>query len=377
MKKEKLNILVINWQDIKNPKGGGAEIHFHNIFSRIVKMGHEVTLLCCKEDQFPDYEVIDGIKTYRHGSRNLFNYTIPSQYKRLTKENSFDIVIDDLNKIPFFTPLYVKEPLLGISHHFFGSSIFRETNFLFGTYVYLAEKMVDWFYKQIPFAVVSDSTLQEFIKRGFDINKFSMVPNAIDHNLFPMTVSEKYKIPTIAYFGRLRRYKSVDHLLRAFKLVKKRIPEAEVLIMGTGSYRNELELLAKKLEIEESTRFTGFVTEEEKVNYLSKVHCVVNTSMKEGWGITNIEANACGTPVISADVPGLRDSVKNGQSGLLYEYNNIEQLAKSIEYLLVDKELQENLSRGSLEWAAQFSWNKSAEMMLDVIYRTIEKFKAK
>jgi glycosyltransferase involved in cell wall biosynthesis len=99
--------------------------------------------------------------------------------------------------------------------------------------------------------------------------------------------------------------------------------------------------------------------------------------MKEGWGITNIEANACGTPVISSNVPGLRDSVKSGQSGLLYEYNNIEQLSNSIINVLTDNELREKLNTGSLEWAAQFSWDKSAEMMIDVIYQTIEQFNAK
>jgi glycosyltransferase involved in cell wall biosynthesis len=95
--------------------------------------------------------------------------------------------------------------------------------------------------------------------------------------------------------------------------------------------------------------------------------------MKEGWGITNIEANACGTPVISADVPGLRDSVKEGESGLLYEYGNIEQLTSLILKILQNNEYRTKLSEGSIEWAKNFSWDSSAQLMFEVCNKIIKR----
>ncbi len=369
-----MKILLINWQDIKNPFGGGAEVHMHEIFKRIVSLGHEVTLLCCEVPGFPAEETIDGIKVIRKGNRSLFNYVVKKEYKRLSSKQKFDIVIDDINKIPFYTPRFVKEPLIAISHHFFGKSIFREANFISASYVYWAEKLVDRVYKKTPFAVVSDSTLSEFMERGFDRSNFVIIPNAIEHKQFPMKVTVKNSKPTITYFGRLKKYKSVDHLLEAFAIVKKQIPDAQLDIMGKGDFMDYLKSLAKKLNIADSTTFWGFVTEEQKVELLSNSHLVVNTSMKEGWGITNIEANACGTPSISANVPGLRDSVKPGLSGQLYQYGNIDDLAKTIISVLEDRQLYNKLSEGSVEWAKSFSWDKSAEMMIDYCNKIIAEF---
>lgn len=370
-----MKILVINWQDIKNPLGGGAEVHLHEIFKRIAAFGHDVTLFSCEIEGLPNTETIDGIKIIRKGSRNLFNFYVPYMYFKFFKKQNFDIIIDDINKIPFYTPLYVKEPLMAISHHFFGKSIFREADLISALYVIVAEHLVNHFYQSTLFAVVSESTLDEFLRRGFDKNKFVIAKNAYDKSNFPMSVTEKNPYPTITYFGRLKKYKSVDHLFKAFAFVVKSIPEAKLEIIGKGDYRPKLEKLAKELGIESKVIFHGFVSDEEKIKLLSKSHVVVNTSMKEGWGITNIEANACGTPVVSANVPGLKDSVKEGQSGLLYEYGDIHELAACLIDIFKDKELKEQLSNGAVEWAEQFNWEDSAKIMIETCEKVVREFK--
>ena len=119
-----MKILIINWQDIKNPFGGGAEVHMHEIFRLVAAAGHDVTIFSCMFDGAADFEDIDGIKIIRKGSRNLFNFVVKKMYKKQFRHENYDIIIDDINKIPFYTPRYVKEPLLAISHHFFGKSIF-------------------------------------------------------------------------------------------------------------------------------------------------------------------------------------------------------------------------------------------------------------
>ncbi len=359
-----MKILIFNWQDIKNPFGGGAEVHMHEIFSRIAAQGHDITLGCCMFEGSPAEEIIDGIRVVRTGKRNFFNLLVKQFYKKLSTEKKYDIVIDDINKIPFYMPRYVKEPLLAISHHFFGKAIFREAGLITGSYVWLAEKRVNRVYRNTPFVVVSDSTLNEFIERGFKREQITIVTNAIEQERFPMKVCEKFENPTVVYFGRLKKYKSVDHLVRAFALIAGKVPEARLEFIGRGDFQPELMKLADKLDIIDKVKFYGYVSEEEKAMLLSKSHIAVNTSIKEGWGITNIEANACGTPVISANVPGLRDSVKEGLSGLLYEYGNIGQLSELILRLITGRQELMRLSEGAVQWAKTFSWDNSAELML-------------
>lgn len=372
-----MKILLINWQDIKNPLGGGAEVHMHEIFSRIAAKGHEIHLLSCLVPGLPDEEIIDGIKVFRFGNREIFNFYVPFLYRKFCKLHSYDIVIDDINKIPFYTPLYVKQPLLAISHHFFGKSIFREANLIAGTYVYFSEYLVNLFYKKTPFVVVSESTLNEFKERGFDTKSFNIVTNAIDQSAYSMSICPKNQHLTITYFGRLKKYKSVDHLFLAFAEVRKVFPNSRLDIIGRGDFRPYLEELSHKLGFNESVVFHGFVSDEEKASLLAKSHIVVNTSMKEGWGITNIEANACGTPVVSANVPGLRDSVENGKSGLLYEYGDIEDLTNKLLEILSNDDLRHKLSLGAIDWARTFSWDKSADDMLEVITKTISNYQTK
>lgn len=369
-----MKILVINWQDWLNPLSGGAEVHLHEVFKRIVELGHSVTLFCSRHENSPAREKVDGIDIHRCGGRNNFNFVVPLYYRKHFRKADFDIVIDDINKIPFFTPLFVRKPLLGLSHHFFGKSIYREAGFVAGSYVYYSEKLLDTVYKNTPFAVVSQSTLSEFASRGFDTKNFAIVGNAITHQDFPMQICEKYPEPSVAYFGRLKKYKSVDHLILAFAKVIDKIPNAKLQILGRGDFRDYLESLCSQLNIIDKVKFWGYVTDEQKADILSKVHCVVNTSMKEGWGITNIEANACGTPVLSADSPGLRDSVNNGVSGLLYDYGNIEELADVLYMLLSEKELNDRLSNGALEWAKSFSWDDSARAMLAKCQEVINQY---
>jgi len=370
-----MKILIINWQDIKNPFGGGAEVHLHQIFSRIVKMGNEVTLFCCEIENMPKNEVIDGINVIRHGNRNTFNFGVKKYYLENFADENFDIVIDDVNKIPFYTKDFVKKPLMGISHHFFGTSIFKEVNPIAALYVYLSEFVMKYKYKNIPFSVVSESTLDEFKHKNYDTSNFKIIYNAIDQSKFDFEVKKKEDILTITYFGRLKKYKSVQHLLIAYSLIKDKLPNSQIYIIGKGDYSNKLKELAIELNIEKNVKFWGFVDEETKIDLLSRSHIVVNTSIKEGWGITNIETNACGTPVISADSPGLRDSVKVGESGYLYKYGDTQELSQIILRVLQNKDERIKLSEGALQWAKKFSWDKSAHQMLDYIKFVIDLYK--
>jgi glycosyltransferase involved in cell wall biosynthesis len=366
-----MNIVVLNWQDRTHPQAGGAEVHLHEIFSRIAGMGHSVTLHCCSVPGAPLQETLDGIQVIRSGRRATFNWGVQRWWDSVGKGLRPDVVVDDINKIPFFAPRFVDVPVVGIIHHLFGDSIFAETGCLAGSYVRYFERKIPGVYRNTPIAVVSESTRQECIDIGLPAENLSIIHNAIDQTRFPMRISEKEQRPTVTYFGRIKKYKSVDHLLKAFALVRAKVPEAQLWIMGTGDHTSALQRMAVELEIADATVFWGRVSEEEKSLLLSRSHVVVNTSRKEGWGITTLEANACGTPVISADVPGLRDAVRHNVTGLLYPYGDVNELERHITVLLKNPNLRANLSEGAIQWASTFTWGRSARQMLDLLQASV------
>jgi len=366
-----MKILVLNWQDRTNPFAGGAETHLHEIFSRLAVRGHSVTLYCSHFPNAPREEMLDGLRVIREGHRNTFNAFVPWRYLRRFQHEEYDVVVDDVNKIPFYTPLFVRKPLLALAHHLFGKSIFAEAGVLAGLYVYGSEWLLNHLYKHTPLTVVSESTAQEFVERGFDRRSISVIHNGINPSAFPFAQSTKPERPTIGYLGRLKRYKSVHHLIQAFATVREHLPDAELRIMGKGDAEAELRQTAAQLGVQDSVKFLGYIAEHEKAHHLGQLHCMVNPSMKEGWGIINIEANACGTPVISANSPGLRDSVSHNESGLLYEYGNIKALSAALLEVLQNHALQERLRVGAIHFARRFDWDNAAEQMLERLQEVV------
>jgi len=366
-----MKILILNWQDLSHPLAGGAEVHLHETYSRIAKMGHDVTLFCSSYEGAKPVEENNGIKIIREGGRFLFNFVVMKKYFSTFKEQKFDLIVDDVNKIPFYTPAYVKEPILGELHHLLGTSVFKETIFPLASYVYLAERASLPMYRKIHFMIHSPSTQLEVKENGFSTERIHYVPYGMNHRLFRQTGIPKSSVPLIGALGRLKKYKSFDHLIEAFVIVKQIISNAKLVIVGDGDDKPRLMELANSLGLNESVTFTGFVSEEEKVQWLNKMHVAVNTSAKEGWGLTAIEANACGTTTVSSNVQGLRDAVLDEWTGLLYEYGNREKLAEKIILLLRDSNLRERLAAKALERSKEFDWQTGAEKTMEVIERVI------
>jgi glycosyltransferase involved in cell wall biosynthesis len=366
-----MKILLLNWQDIKNPYGGGAEVYLHQIFKRLAAQGHEITLFCSQFHGAPAEEEIDGIRIVRSGNRSLFNYVVPIKYAKRFRHEHYDIVIDDINKIPFYTPLYIREPLMGMVMHLFGNAIFKEASFPAATYVYGAERLALSVYRKTPLIAISESTRQELLLHGCRKENIFLVPCAVNHATYRQLPGIHRTEPLIGYVGRIKKYKSVDHLLHAFAIVLKELPQTKLAIIGEGDSKPEFQRIAHELHIDHATTFTGFLPLEEKIRLLNQMQLVVNTSAKEGWGLTVTEANACGAPAVASDVPGLRDAVIDGETGLLYEYGNIEQLAEKILLLLRDERLRMRLAAGALSYAQSLTWDTSAKIMLDVIEKVL------
>jgi glycosyltransferase involved in cell wall biosynthesis len=365
-------ILVINWQDISHPQGGGAEVHLHEIFKRIAAKGHDVTLLCCHYPDAKATETVDGIRIVRRGHRAFFNFEVPGAYRQLLRQENFDIVFDDINKIAFYTPLFVKKPLIGMIHHLFGRSIFKETSILPASYVYGSEALIPWIYRNTPMMVVSPSSQAELIARGMNPDKLEIVYNGVDATQYRPEIAPKSDTPLIGYLGRIKRYKSVQHLIDAMQSVVAEIPAAKLMILGDGDYLPALRQKSQELGLENHVKFTGFIGEADKIKFLNQMWVCVNPSPKEGWGVSVIEANACGTPVIAADSPGLRDSVLDQQTGGLFPYGDIKTLAEKIIALIKQEKLRRELSANARIWAEKFDWEISVQKTLRLIEKTIQ-----
>lgn len=367
-----MKIFVNNWRCIKNPLAGGAEIYFQEIFTRIVKMGHSVIQLVVRFDNAPEQEIIDGIKIIRIGTKNTFNFAVYRELPHLLEQDNYDIVIDDLNKIPFYSPWLTKKPVLALLMHLFRKSIFSEVSIPFASYVYLTESLIPWCYKNNNFAVLSPSTKQDVENMGIKLDKIVVIPPGVDLDYFKPNYPQK-EHGLIVHTGRLKRYKSVDHLLWATQMLASKRSDFKVVIVGDGDDLPRLKDLTKKLAIENYVTFTGYIPEQEKLNYYQKATVLVENSIKEGWGMIVIEANACGTPVVAARSPGLRDTVLDEKTGLLYDYGKIEQLAQKIELLLDNKNLNKQMGEAGVEWAKNFSWDNATNEMMKIIERTVSK----
>jgi len=356
-----MNLLVVNWNDLKNPYAGGAEVHLEELLRRLVQRGHQVTLLCSGWSGCEREEVIEGIRIIRQGNRYNFNLVVPLHVRRLARENRFDLLIEDINKIPFYTPLYLKIPRLIVIPHLFATTVFHEINFLLGAYIYLAERPLVPVYQGNRFNVISESTADDIVARGIPREHISIIHCGIDRSVyFPEPAVSKYERPTILYLGRIKKYKSIQHVILALKKVRTRLPEARLMVVGTGDYLENLKRLTRSLDLTDAVEFPGFVSQQEKVERMRRSHVAVLPSLKEGWGLTNIEANACGTTVVAARTPGLRDSVKDGVSGFLYEYGDGDDLAGKLLAILQDSTVRRRLEAGGREWADRFNWDTAA-----------------
>ena len=356
-----MKILVANWLDRENPQAGGAEEHLHQIFGRLVARGHDVTLLCSGWKGCRQRTVLDGIQVHRSGARYTFSLTGPRYFKRNLARNDFDVVVEDLNKVPLFTPYWTDAPVVPLVHHLFGTTAFQEASFPLAAATWLLERTIPQVFKGMPSIAVSESTKADLIGRGLKTD-IEVITNGIDlEKYFPAPPAQKAADPTLLYLGRVKKYKGIDLLLRAVARLEEEGLRLRFKVAGTGDARASLEALAVGLNIQDRVDFLGFVDEETKLELLrtSWVHGL--TSPKEGWGIANLEAAGCGTPAVSSDSPGLRESVVHERTGLLVPHGDIGALAEALGRLVREPGLRAEMGRAARAFAESFSWDASTE----------------
>ena len=357
-----LRILVVNWQDRENPLAGGAEIHLHEVFSRLVDRGHEVDLLCSGFEGAPSRVRLDGIDVHRVGGRLSFAARARGYYRRHLQELPYDVLVEDLNKVPLATTRWGPTPVVVLVHHLFGTTAFKEASPPLALATWLMEQRIPRLFADTPAVAVSESTRQDWIARGLPADRVRVVPNGIALDVYrPDPGADRFEEPTLLYLGRLKRYKSVDICIHAVARLRDRGVEARLIIAGKGDDEPRLRAEATRLRLADRVSFRGFVTEDEKLDLFRRSWVHVLPSPKEGWGITILEAGACGTPSLASDAPGLRDSVQDGETGVLIPYGDVEAWASAADRLLANRDERDRLGAGALAFAQRFTWDAAAD----------------
>ena len=367
-----LRVLVVNWLDRENPLSGGAETHLHEVFGRLVARGHEVSALVSGWQGSEPRATLDGIDVHRAGSRYTFSLAAPRHYRRHLRRRGFHVVVDDLNKVPLFTPHWVEAPVVLLAHHLFGATAFQAASLPVAAATWLLEHTVPRVYRNTPTIAVSESTKQDLVARGLSAARIEVIPNGIDiRHYAPGAASPPSERPTLLYLGRLKRYKRVDLVLEAVAVLAGEGLDVELFVGGEGEALAPLEAQAERLGIADRVRLLGFVDERLKLELLRRAWVHVLTSPKEGWGLSNLEAAACGTPSVASDAPGLRESVVHGETGLLVPHGDVPALAAALGLLLRDHELRARMGRRARAFAETYSWEAAAEAVEAVLRRVV------
>ncbi|HEX4600930.1 MAG TPA: glycosyltransferase family 4 protein, partial [Gemmatimonadales bacterium] len=210
-----MRILLVNWNDRENPHAGGAEVHLHEIFGRLVRRGHEVDLVASGWPGAAPRAELDGIQVYRSARRYSFALRGRAAVRHRARQRSYDVLVEDLNKIPLYLAGMTPLPLSVLVHHLFGSTIFTEAAWPVATVVWLWERPLPWVYGGAAFQAVSESTRADLVARGVPSEHIDVIHEGIDTTVFRPGAAPRAARPTFLYVGRLKRYKGLEIALRA------------------------------------------------------------------------------------------------------------------------------------------------------------------
>ena len=352
-------VVIVNWKDRSHPEAGGAETYCENIADELVRSGARVTLLAGSAAGLPAREVRDGVEVRRLG-RTLTVYPLALAWM-WRHRHEIDGVLDSQNGFPFFSPLAVgrRTPVALLIHHvhqdqfamYFPAPVAWVGRFLEST----ATRVV---YGTRAVCAVSPSTRSEVRRRLRLRGPVFVTPNGVTP---PTARVERAAAPTIACVGRLTTHKRWDLLVRALPDVLAAVPELTVDMVGTGPDHDALVDLAAGLGIADRVRFHGWVTTAERDEILGCSWLTVSTSVGEGWGLSIVEAASHGVPAVAFDVPGLRDSVRDGLTGWLTTEDGLGAQLQSSVALLADPAVAATTARACEAWATSLRWSATAD----------------
>ena len=370
-------------------KYGGAEVAAYYLVNNMAQKGHEIKVFTTSANSKSLIEKYNNIEIHRYGT----NFKIEKgsfSFNLFWKTLRYDV---DIVHTHFTTPpgdlaglWYAKRkkdiPFV-VTYHGDGQENYGR--FIRRVIVSFHNKyLVD---KILSYADVIISPSEYYINESKFLRKYRDkiigIPYGINLGDFDVPYSkeecrEKLGLPIdknlILFVGNLIPYKGPDILVKAMPIIAKEVPDIELVFVGSGKMRSELEDLSKKLGVEKNVRFAGFigdVTIKTLYYKAADVFCLPSTMSTESFGIVNLEAMACNVPIVASKIGGIPGVVTDGENGLLVPPRDSEALADAIIYLLENGDVREKMGKNGREKVEDYSWEKNAEEMEKVYKRVI------
>ncbi len=358
-------ITVLSRRGIGHPLSGGAARYVHEIFRRLTAR-YSVTVLCSGGRSSPPKHEIDGI-TYRYFPGAFHRIFLPARYLVKLAPKT-DLLVDNADVgIPWFSPLYSRTPRITIIHQLVREIFYDELPRPLSDLGYALEPLLYRLYSKSKIVAVSESTAHDLLYCGISKKNIAVISPGCTNPGLPRTSLTGRSPKTIGCVTRLMKYKGLQLAFKALSKVVVRSPDAKLLVAGSGPYRQELAKMAYDLGISNNVKFLGRISENSKFKLYGETRVAISPSYREGFGISVIEANSVGTPVVGWDVPGSRDSILDGTTGLLAPFPDDATFADHICTLLTNDQTWHHLSDGAWKWAREHSWDKSANDFEEII----------
>jgi glycosyltransferase involved in cell wall biosynthesis len=343
------HVVIVAWRDIASPQAGGSELLVDQLASGLIEQGDRVTLLCGGPSAPHDYEVVRSGGPYTQFLR------APLAYWRQLRD--CDVIVEVCNGMPFLAPLWSRKPMICMVNHVHTDLWplrFRPPLSTVGRFI--EQRVMPWLHRRNLVLTVSASTAWELESLGVPRERIRMLTNGANPAGPPVPRSDE---PLFVALGRLAEYKRIDLLLRLWERVRP-VVGGQLIIAGDGPQRAHLESIAGP-----GVTFAGRVSEEEKHRLLSAAWLLLHPAQIEGWGIVVIEAALRGTPAVGFDVPGLRDSVEHGRTGVLAR--SATEFASVWAALALDPTRRGALGEAARRRAARLRWSTAVRHFATVI----------
>ena len=368
-----VRVLWLTWKDHDHPEAGGAEVVCRELTARLAREGHAVTILTCGYPGASVEEERDGIRFVRIGSsRYIHPFQALAHYVRRLR-GKFDVVIEEVNAAPYFSVLFGGASRRYLLFHQMERKVwFYETRWplnYIGHYVLEPVSSLLLSLTRVPVITVSESTRRDLARFGFRPERTHIISEGLEIDpAADLTRLRKFSRPTILSHGTVRAMKRTLDQVKAFEIAKQTMPDLQLKISGqaTSKYGNKVLEYISRSPYAADIEYLGRTSRGEKGRLMQRCHIITVTSIKEGWGLIVTEAASQGTPAVVYDVDGLRDSVRNGSTGLTTEPTP-EALARSIVLLLQDQPLYDHFRQAGWEWSRQITFDKSYQDFKQVL----------
>ena len=364
-----MKILWFTWKDRKNPFAGGAELVNEELAKRLIKDGHEVIFIVGGFKGGKSEEKLSGFKIIRLGNKWTV-YWRTYQYYKKNLVGWADLVIDEVNTIPFFAKFYVKEKNILFIHQLCREIWFYQMSFPFNFIGYILEPIYLWLLSDKKVITVSESSKKDLMRFGFMAKNIEIISEGIEiepvKNINNVT---KYSDLTILSLGAIKAMKRTDHIIKAFEIAKDKLSNLQLIVVGSaeGKYGEKVLKTIKKSKYKDLIEYLGKISKEKKIKIMQQSHLIAVTSVKEGWGLIVTEANSQGTPAVVYNVDGLRDAVKKNQTGLITKENTPKNLAEKIVEIMYDKKNYTKLQKTGWEWSKEINFDNSYKQFISII----------